>query len=174
MERFWTTPAALNRYRVMAMIVGTGLATLCFVGVPLQLIGHNQWPWNSVVEIVGTAHGFLYIVYLIVSLDLASRARFRTVQLLGMVGAGLLPLLAFYMERKVTERVRAQLALGDAAPPGPAATLWAALLRRPGAAEAPGTTRDDATERPLVPAGEVEPVEPAKAGRVAREIAAGG
>ncbi len=44
-----------------------------------------------------------------------------------MVCSGLLPLLAFYMERKVTERVRAQLALGDDAPPGPAATIWATL-----------------------------------------------
>jgi integral membrane protein len=122
----------------MAMVVGTGLATLCFVGIPLQLVGHNKWPWNSVVEIVGTAHGFFYIIYLIASLDLAGRARFRTVQLLGMVGSGLLPLLAFYMERKVTLRVRAQLALGDAAPPGPAAAAWAALVRRPGANRAPG------------------------------------
>jgi len=120
----------------MATVVGIGLATLCFVGIPLQLIGlqvtgHNRWPWDSVVEIVGTAHGFFYIIYLVSCLDLAARARFRTGQLLGMVGSGLLPLLAFYMERKVTQRVKAQLALGDAAPPGPAATVWAALVRPP-------------------------------------------
>jgi hypothetical protein len=40
------------------------------------------------------------------------------------------PLLAFYMERKVTERVRAQLALGADAPPGPAATVWSVLSGR--------------------------------------------
>jgi len=138
---FWGTDASLARYRVMAMIVGTGLATLCFIGIPLQLIGdikyhlplfHNKWPWASVVEIVGTAHGFFYIIYLVTCLDLAARARFRTVQLLGMVGAGLLPGLAFYMEHRVTERVKAQLALGELAPPGPVASLWAVLLRRPG------------------------------------------
>ena len=45
-----------------------------------------------------------------------------------------MPLLAFYMERKVTERVHSQLALGADAPPGPAATIWAVLsggARRP-------------------------------------------
>lgn len=124
------TAGALARYRVMAMVVGTGLAVLCFIGVPLQLAGGNKWPWTSVVEIIGPLHGFLYIAYLVVCLDLAGRARFKTVQLLGMVGSGLLPGLAFYMERKVTQRVRAQLALGADAPPGPVANLWAALAGR--------------------------------------------
>lgn len=135
LNRFLTlggTAGALARYRAMALIVGTGLAILCFVGIPLQLaggvpLGDNKWPWTSVVEIVGPLHGIFYIVYLLACLDLASRARFKTAQLLGMVCSGLLPLLAFYMERKVTERVRAQLALGEDAPPGPAATIWATL-----------------------------------------------
>jgi integral membrane protein len=130
--RLGGTAGALARYRMMALIVGTGLAILCFIGIPLQLaggvpLGDNKWPWTSVVEIVGPLHGIFYIVYLLSCLDLASRARFKTAQLLGMVCSGLLPLLAFYMERRVTERVRAQLALGEDAPPGPAATIWATL-----------------------------------------------
>ena len=130
--RLGGTAGALARYRMMALIVGTGLAILCFIGIPLQLaggvpLGDNKWPWTSVVEIVGPLHGIFYIVYLLSCLDLASRAWFKTAQLLGMVCSGLLPLLAFYMERKVTERVRAQLALGEDAPPGPAATIWATL-----------------------------------------------
>jgi integral membrane protein len=124
------TEGALKRYRVMAFIVGTGLAILCFVGIPLQVIGDNKWPWTAVVEIVGPIHGIFYIVYLVTCLDLAGRARFRTTQLLGMVCSGLVPGLAFYMERKVTERVRGLLALGADAPPGPAATIWTALSGR--------------------------------------------
>jgi integral membrane protein len=129
------TAGALKRYRVMAITVGTGLAVLCFVGIPLQVAGllvtgHNKWPWDAVVVVVGTAHGFLYIIYLVTCLDLAGRARLRSVQLLGMVGSGLLPLLAFYMERRVVARVRAQLALGADAPPGPAATVWSSLSGR--------------------------------------------
>jgi integral membrane protein len=129
-RRLGGTAGALARYRVMAFIVGTGLAVLCFIGIPLQVIGGNKWPWTAVVEIVGPIHGIFYIVYLMTCLDLAGRARFRTVQLLGMVCSGLVPGLAFYMERKVTERVRNLLALGEDAPPGPAATIWTALSGR--------------------------------------------
>lgn len=127
---------ALKRYRVMVLIVGTGLAILCFVGIPLQLIGHNKWPWTAVVEIVGVAHGIFYMCYLVTCLDLAGRARFKVEQLLGMVCAGFLPLLAFYMERKVLKRVMDQLAMGPDAPPAPAAVLWAFLTGRRGRAGA--------------------------------------
>ena len=70
------TAGALARYRVMAFIVGTGLALLCFVGIPLQVIGGNKWPWTAVVAIVGPIHGIFYIVYLVACLDLAGRAGF--------------------------------------------------------------------------------------------------
>jgi integral membrane protein len=98
---------ALLRYRVMAYVVGVGLAILVFVGIPLQIAGHK-----IVVELVGPFHGFLYIVYLIFALDLARRARFTVLQMAAMIGAGLLPGLAFVIERKVTARVEA----GEVAP----------------------------------------------------------
>jgi integral membrane protein len=151
----------LKRYRVMVLVVGTGLAILCFVGIPLQVIGDNKWPWTSVVEIVGVAHGIFYMVYLVTCLDLAGRARFRLEQLLGMVCSGFLPLLAFYMERKVVKRVTAQLALGPDAPPAPAAVLWAFLTGRrprPGdPAGGPGRSPAEAAGASLGPAS-VDPM----------------
>lgn len=167
LNRFLTlggTAGALARYRTMALIVGTGLAILCFVGIPLQLaggapLGQNNWPWTSVVEIVGPLHGIFYIVYLLACLDLASRARFKTGQLLGMVCSGLLPLLAFYMERRVTERVRSQLALGADAPPGPAAAFWATLSgqsRRDAEAAARARQQGSQLEHDERPADRVE------------------
>jgi integral membrane protein len=92
---------ALLRYRVMAYTVGVGLIILVFVGVPLQY-GFNQ---PIVVQIVGPVHGFLYILYLVMALDLARRARFSLLQMAAMVGAGLLPFLAFIIERKITRRI---------------------------------------------------------------------
>ena len=124
------TAGALKRYRLMAFVVGTGLAIVCFIGIPLQVAGGNKWPWTSVVVIVGTAHGIFYIVYLLACLDLASRARLRLAQLLGMVCSGFLPLLAFYMERKVYRRVSDLLALGPDAPPAPAVVLVSTLRGR--------------------------------------------
>ena len=92
---------ALLRYRVLAYIVGVGLAVLVFVGIPLQAVGHP-----GVVEVVGPIHGVFYIVYLVFALDLARRARFGLFEMVAMVCAGFLPLLAFVIERRVTRRVR--------------------------------------------------------------------
>jgi len=104
-----TLGGALLRYRVMAYVVGIGLATLVFVGVPLQYgAGVAQ-----VDAVVGPIHGFFYIVYLLVAVDLARRARFTLLQMAAMIGAGFVPLLAFVIERRVTRR----LVTGD----GPAA-----------------------------------------------------
>ena len=158
------TAGALARYRVMAFIVGTGLALLCFVGIPLQVIGGNKWPWTAVVEIVGPIHGIFYIVYLVTCLDLAGRARFRTTQLLGMVCSGLVPLLAFYMERKVTDRVRAQIALGDDAPPGPAATIWSVLSGSSRRAAQSESVRRPESAGPAGGGGPAESAGPAESG----------
>jgi integral membrane protein len=99
---------ALTRYRVMAYIVGVGLAVLVFVGVPLQL-----WAsYDGVAVVVGIAHGYLYIVYLLTALDLTRRGRLGLKWLLAMVAAGLLPGLAFVVEHYVTRRIRARLAVG--------------------------------------------------------------
>lgn len=122
-------PGALLRYRVMAYIVGVGLMVLVFVGMPLQFGAGTK----AVVAIVGPIHGFLYIVYLAAAFDLASRARFSFLQLLAMIGAGLLPFLAFIIERRVTARVEEDIARGRTTP------WWRELLgRRGGRAEGGG------------------------------------
>lgn len=98
--------AAILRYRVMAYIVGVGLLTLVFVGVPLQYgAGIPQ-----VDAIVGPIHGFLYIIYLLTAVDLARRARFTLLQMAAMIGAGFLPFLAFIIEHRVVTRLAAQRA----------------------------------------------------------------
>jgi len=94
------TAGALARYRVMAMVVGTGLAVLCFVGVPLQLAGDNKWPWTAVVEIVGPLHGFLYITYLIVCLDLAGRPGSKRCSCWGWSARGSCPASPFTWNEK--------------------------------------------------------------------------
>jgi integral membrane protein len=93
---------AITRYRVMAYTVGVMLLVLVLVGVPLQYgAGLGQ-----VDAVVGPIHGFLYIVYLVTAFDLARRARFSLTQMVAMLAAGLLPFLAFVIERSVVGRLR--------------------------------------------------------------------
>jgi integral membrane protein len=99
---------ALIRYRVMAFIVGTGLLLLVFVAVPLQY-GANI---SLVAEVIGTMHGYLYIVYLIAAADLARRAHWRLLRILMVVAAGFLPFLAFIIEHRVYRQMQAEWADG--------------------------------------------------------------
>jgi len=96
---------ALFRYRLLAYIVGVGLLVLVCVGVPLQYAASSP----EVVSVVGPLHGFFYMIYLVFAFDLARRSRFSVTQILMMLCAGFLPVLAFLIERKVTHRVEAAI-----------------------------------------------------------------
>ncbi|MGA8297035.1 MAG: DUF3817 domain-containing protein [Acidimicrobiales bacterium] len=92
---------ALAAYRLMAYVVGVLLIVLVFVGVPLQFgAGHP-----GVVAVVGPIHGFCYLVYLLSAANLVRNERFGLKTLVAIVAAGLLPFLAFVVERRVARMV---------------------------------------------------------------------
>lgn len=106
---------ALIRYRFMAYLVGTLLIVLTCVGLPLKYFGDN----DSVVTVVGIAHGYLYMVLLITAIDLGRRARWTWKRLLLIALAGTIPFLSFVAERSATRDVRRKvlaLQAADAAP----------------------------------------------------------
>ena len=107
----WDEVGALVRYRIMAFVVGVGLVLLVFVGMPLQFLAHRK----VVVEVVGTLHGYLYLLYLVTAADLARRARWRIGRILAVVAAGFVPFLAFVVEHRVYRQMRDEYA---AAPSG--------------------------------------------------------
>lgn len=94
------TPA-LTGYRLMACVVGVLLIVLVFVGVPLQFAARRP----GVVSVVGPIHGFCYLAYLLTAANLARSERFSLKELLAIVAAGLLPFLAFVVERRVARRL---------------------------------------------------------------------
>ncbi|GAA3299889.1 MULTISPECIES: DUF3817 domain-containing protein [Dactylosporangium] len=93
---------ALTRYRVVAWIVGVLLIVLT-VGTVLKYTTDNE----TIVALVGPAHGFLYMVYLVLAADLARRARWKLGFTVLVLLAGTVPFLSFVAERVVTRRVRA-------------------------------------------------------------------
>jgi integral membrane protein len=115
--------AAVLRYRVMAYITGVVLMVLCFVGIPLQVAASN----NVIVNDVGTAHGILYMIYLVAAYLLARRLRLSVGPTLIVLLAGTIPVLTFVVERWISRKyIAAALQQGPAAseagPRGPART----------------------------------------------------
>jgi integral membrane protein len=96
------TNGALTRFRVMAWVTGVMLLVLVFVAMPMKYIGDD----DSLVRIVGVAHGWLYIVYIITVLTLAYQARWRPVRTLLVPLAGPVPFASFVAERKVVAIAR--------------------------------------------------------------------
>jgi integral membrane protein len=92
----------LLRYRVLAYTVGVGLIVLVLVGIPLQVWGHN----DSVATIVGIAHGYLYMVYVILAFLLSRKANWTFTRTIVILLAGTVPFLSFVAERFVTRWVR--------------------------------------------------------------------
>ena len=88
---------AVLLYRVMAYVTGVGLIVLCFVGIPLQVAGHP-----AVASYVGTAHGFLYMIYLVTAWLLARMLRLEIRPTVIMLLAGTIPVMTFIVERWVT------------------------------------------------------------------------
>ena len=93
---------AVRRYRIMAYVTGVVLIFLCFVGIPLQVFGHNSVIAND----VGTAHGILYLIYLAAAYLMTRRVgmKLASPQTVLVLLAGTIPVLTFVVERWVTRR----------------------------------------------------------------------
>ncbi|MEV7967344.1 DUF3817 domain-containing protein [Sphaerisporangium sp. NPDC088356] len=101
--------SALKPFRVMAYIVGCMLLALVGAMVVKYVFG-NATP----VAVVGPVHGFIYAVYLLTALNLGLKARWSWPYILGVLLAGTVPFLSFFIERKVTQRVQEQIAVAPA------------------------------------------------------------
>jgi len=88
----------LVAYRTLAYTTAVFLIVLVFVGIPLQVAAHQK----AVVEVVGTLHGFLYLVYLFVAFEFTRRLRIPLWQMVLVLLAGTVPFCAFVAERKLT------------------------------------------------------------------------
>ena len=128
--------AALLRYRVMAYVVGVLLIVLVLIGVPLaNFDGTSMWGifgstpalWTEgtqahavgewITTVLGIAHGYLYMIFLLMAFLLSRRARWPMGFTLVTLVCGTVPVLSFWAERRATAKVRAdqRVASGDTA-----------------------------------------------------------
>lgn len=96
---------ALLFFRGMAYTVGVGLLILVLVAMPLKYLGDSE----GLIRVVGPLHGFLYMVYLVATVNLAFKARWTPVKMVLVMLAGTIPFVSFVAERKVTEELRARV-----------------------------------------------------------------
>jgi integral membrane protein len=112
-------------YRVMAYITGVILIVLCVLA-----IGQIFTDDAAAVNAVGTVHGLLYIVYLLVSYPLTRRLRLPVWPTVGVLLAGTIPVMTFVVERRISHRyIEPALAAGGSAPPPGGATAAAGASR---------------------------------------------
>jgi integral membrane protein len=117
----------LVRYRVMATVVGVLLVILILIGVPLANFDGSPmwgvfdstptiWPDGTtahrigefITTVLGIAHGYLYMIFLVMAFLLSRRARWPISFTLVTLLCGTIPILSFWAERRATARVRAE------------------------------------------------------------------
>lgn len=97
---------ALSRYRAMAYLTGVLLATMT-VALIAKIATGSEPPLYGIGWML---HGWAYVVYVAVALDLVFRLRWKLLPALALVLAGTVPFMSFVAERKATGSVRRHVA----------------------------------------------------------------
>jgi integral membrane protein len=119
-------------YRVLATVVGCSIIILIVIGIPLKY-AYKVFPdfWVGFLEngspgqrfgadinlYLGTAHGFIYMAFLVVALLLGITTRWPIGFLIVTLLCGTIPFLSFWAEARAIRRVRAEHPELAAAPP---------------------------------------------------------
>ena len=95
---------ALGAYRTMALLTGIVLATGT-IGLVYQHMAHpgQDASWLAFLWI---SHGYLFMAYALVTLNLAIHQRWHPVRAALTMAAGTIPTMSFVAERVVTRQVR--------------------------------------------------------------------
>ena len=99
--------SALFRYRLLAWITGVWLLLLVAEMVAKYGFDVDGFGW------VGIAHGWIYFVYLICTVDLSIKVRWPISKLVLTALAGTIPFLSFWFEHIRTREVKTEFALDE-------------------------------------------------------------
>ncbi|GAB2564384.1 DUF3817 domain-containing protein [Nocardia heshunensis] len=102
---------ALARYRVLAYITGVWLLVLC--GEMIYKYGilddsHSAPHW---LFYIGQVHGIFYMIYLVFTIDLGIKARWKPLTTFLTCLAGTIPFASFFFEHYRTREVKATFGL---------------------------------------------------------------
>lgn len=97
------TRTAFRRYQIMAWLVGSFLAFLSLVALPLKYLADTKLPGYG---LLWQLHGFLYMAYLLATADLGVKARWNAVKMLVTAVLGTIPLMSFVAEHRLRRDFR--------------------------------------------------------------------
>lgn len=100
-----------SSYRVLAFVVGVLLAVCALVAAPMKYLltdGSTLQSFGEDLSILWLLHGWIFMVYVVVAFLLARRARWSVGFTVLMLVAGLIPLLIFWVEHRVVQKIRAE------------------------------------------------------------------
>ena len=99
MQKPWYT-SAIGRFRIIAICEGISFLILLLIAMPLKyLAGFPQ-----AVLIVGWIHGFLFIVYIISTLDVKIAKKWSVQKSIMALVASLVPLGPFILDKKILSK----------------------------------------------------------------------
>ena len=98
---------ALTFFKVMAFIVGVGLLVLV-VEMVLEYATSMNGEQNP-LKWWPQPHGFIYMVYLVATANLGFKVGWSLPKMVGVMLAGCVPFLSFWVERRVAAEVEGRL-----------------------------------------------------------------
>ena len=101
-ERKKRVRQALTMFSIAAWVTGVFLLTLVAEMIMKYIIGMDLPEWARFVPI---AHGWVYIVFLMTTLNLGLKARWNPTRWVTTAIAGVVPLLSFFVEHNRRKEV---------------------------------------------------------------------
>jgi len=101
----------LTTYRVLAIVVGVLLAFCSLVALPLKYLlteGSTLQQFGEDASIMWLFHGWIFMVYVVVAFLLARKAGWSIGFTIVALAAGLIPLLIFWVERRVVHKLKTE------------------------------------------------------------------
>jgi len=95
--------SVLTRYRTMAYVTGVLLVLLTLGVIAKYLLDVSGAA--GFTSVVGIAHGWLYVLYLVFAFDMGSKAKWPFGKLAWVLLAGTVPTAVFFVERSVYREV---------------------------------------------------------------------
>lgn len=102
-EKVAAAAGTLRAYRFMAFLTGVVLISGCVALIVKYGTSLDVEPWTGYLWV---AHGYLYLIYVIVSAVLGVKLRWPLARFLLVMLAGTIPTMSFVAEHFVTRAVR--------------------------------------------------------------------